>query len=188
LSSTIDGASSAGRSAPLLGASDELIRGGVPQPFCHRSSSVVGARVPKAKGREMVCPVLAVSSLVERDGTVLLVRRGSPPYQGHWSFPGGKVRFGERLMDAARREVREETGIVIDVGGLIDTAEIISPAVAAADPHHFVILVFAGRYVSGIPHAADDAAEALWVANGTLRTLTTTPDTGRILSQRFGKG
>jgi 8-oxo-dGTP diphosphatase len=56
-------------------------------------------------------PEVAVGAIVQRDGELLLVRRGHGPGAGEWSLPGSRVRHGEGLREAAVRETREETGI-----------------------------------------------------------------------------
>jgi 8-oxo-dGTP diphosphatase len=88
-------------------------------------------------------PYLGVSVAVWRDGEVLLVRRGRAPLAGSWSFPGGGVSLGERLEDAARREVREETGIDIAIVRQIDRAEIIVRDAEGRIERHYVLIVFA---------------------------------------------
>jgi len=128
-------------------------------------------------------PVLGVSTLVRRDGHVLLVRRGRPPLADSWAFPGGRVEFGETLATAAAREVLEETGITVAVTGPIDHGEIMIRDAAGAIARHYVLIVFAGRWEAGEPVAGDDAAEALWVAEADLPRFAKTPDTERILAR-----
>ena len=99
-----------------------------------------------------------------------------------WSFPGGGVSLGERLEDAARREVREETGIDIAIVRPIDRAEIIVRDAEGRIERHYVLIVFAGRALSGEARAGDDAAEARWVAVEEFGRLNLTEDTGRILA------
>jgi len=125
-------------------------------------------------------PIVAVS-VVARDGDrVLLVRRDSPPFAGAWALPGGKVRAGERLAEAAARELLEETGIAVDGLEQIDVAEITDAGDTGA---HYVIVVFAGAPLPSRLVAGDDAAEARWAAPSDLDGLTLTADTARILSR-----
>jgi len=58
-------------------------------------------------------PRVAVGAVVFKGGDVLLVQRGQPPAEGTWAIPGGSVRIGETLPQAAEREILEETGVII---------------------------------------------------------------------------
>jgi ADP-ribose pyrophosphatase YjhB (NUDIX family) len=102
-------------------------------------------------------PRLAVGGvLVEGAGPTaraLLVKRGRPPGEGRWSLPGGRVEAGERLAAALVREMREETGLDVEVGPLVLIAELIDP-----DGPHFVVLDYACTRVGGTLAAGDDAA------------------------------
>ena len=95
-----------------------------------------------------------------RRDDVLLIRRGRPPFMGHWSIPGGKVEHGEAMRDAVLREVAEETGVTARVLGLIDAFDALP---AAADAPHFALIDFACAHVAGEPLAADDAMDAEFV-------------------------
>ena len=64
-------------------------------------------------------PKVAVGVIISRDGAILLNRRDIEPGRGLWSFPSGYVDVGEALTEAARREVREETGLDVDIGPLV---------------------------------------------------------------------
>ena len=97
-----------------------------------------------------------------RDGTlhVLLVRRGIPPFQGTWAIPGGFVMPDESLDDAARRELREETG-VDDVW----LEQLYTFGDPRRDPRGRVITVAYYALISpdrAPPLAGSDAAEARW--------------------------
>src|SRR4051812_40082201 len=108
-------------------------------------------------------PHLGVSVAVWRNDEVLLVKRGRAPFAGFWSFPGGGVELGERLEEAATREVREETGIEVAIVRQIDRAEIIAHDGNGRIERHYVLIVFAGRMIGGAITAGDDAAEARFV-------------------------
>jgi 8-oxo-dGTP diphosphatase len=105
-------------------------------------------------------PIVGVGVALVEEGRVLLVERGRQPAKGRWAVPGGKVEFGEPLRSAARREVLEETGLVVDVGELIWAGEHIS------DHGHIVLIDFLGEVTGGELRAGDDAARAEWVALG----------------------
>ena len=129
-------------------------------------------------------PVLGVSTVVQREDAVLLVKRAKPPFEEVWAFPGGKVEFGESLKAAARREVLEETGLDVEIEEQIDRAEILQGhETAGVDAYHYVLIVFAARYIGGEPTAGDDASEARWFRAEELRSVETTPDTARILAR-----
>jgi mutator protein MutT len=100
------------------------------------------------------CPTLAVGAVVFDEGRVLLVRRGKAPRAGSWTLPGGCVERGETLHAALKREIAEETGLVIEVGPLLDAVELIDAE------HHHVVLDYLCRATGGSLRAGDDAAEA----------------------------
>jgi 8-oxo-dGTP diphosphatase len=99
---------------------------------------------------------IGVGAVVFRGGDALLIRRGKPPFLGQWSIPGGKIRHGEALEDAVRREVLEETGVEMRLIGLLGVFE----ALPGPSPDHFVMIDYAAEWVKGEPVAGDDAAAA----------------------------
>lgn len=111
-------------------------------------------------------PEVAVGAVVVRARRLLLVRRGRGVALGRWSLPGGRVESGETLAEAVRRELYEETGLDVRVGGLCGVAEDIS------DVAHYVILDFwAEAQGDATPVAADDAADVRWAGQAALRDL-----------------
>jgi 8-oxo-dGTP diphosphatase len=128
-------------------------------------------------------PLLAVSVVIWRKDRALLVRRARPPLAAIWSFPGGVVEIGERLEEAATREVREETGLDIEIVETIDRAEVIRHDDTGKVERHYVIIVFSGRYISGKAEANDDADAVAWVDSSQIAKYELTPDTARILKR-----
>jgi 8-oxo-dGTP diphosphatase len=116
---------------------------------------------PRMSGKEVA---IGVGAVVFRGAAVLVIRRGKPPFEGRWSIPGGGLLHGERLEDAVRREVFEETGLEIALGGLIGVFEAIPGA--HPDPaldRHVVMIDYWATSDAGAPVAGDDAAAAEFV-------------------------
>jgi 8-oxo-dGTP diphosphatase len=117
-------------------------------------------------------PQLAVSGAIFRDGKVLLVRRARSPGLGFYSFPGGRVEFGESLHTALHREVDEETGLRIEILGLAGWREVLPGA--GGDGGHYVIMSFAARWTAGEPVLNDEHDDFKWLAPDRLGDLKVT--------------
>ena len=93
-----------------------------------------------------------------RDLKVLLIERGQEPYKGAWAFPGGFLNMDETAEQGARRELKEETGLVLkhlkQVGAFSDVNR---------DPRDRVITIafYALSRISAV-QGSDDAAKAQW--------------------------
>lgn len=117
-------------------------------------------------------PQLAVSAGIFRDGKILLVRRAREPAKGVYTFPGGRVEFGESLTEALAREICEETGLVIEIVGLIGYREALP---ARTGGHgHFVILPFAARWAANEIALNDELDDAKWLSPNDLEGLRVT--------------
>ena len=108
-------------------------------------------------------PRPGVSAIIFREQAVLLIERGSGALKGRWSPPGGHIEPGERMRAAALREVREETGVEADVGGLVDVHEVLLQGGDGRLSAHYLLAVFWGRWRAGEPAAGSDAAAARFV-------------------------
>jgi 8-oxo-dGTP diphosphatase len=106
-------------------------------------------------------------------GDVLLIRRGKEPHYGRWMVPGGTLEWGESLEQAAVREVREETGVEIEIETFVEIIEAITPGDSG---FHYVIMDYAARLVSGEPAAGSDALDAAWVSVEAQTRYDLTPD------------
>ena len=129
-------------------------------------------------------PALAVGAIVVDKGAILLVKRDREPARGEWSLPGGRVEMGETLREALVREVREETGIDIDVDGLIGVAERVVRSDEGDIAFHYVILDYVCTARSTGLKPGDDAADARWVPVTDLAEMTLTSGLLEFLSDR----
>jgi 8-oxo-dGTP diphosphatase len=131
-------------------------------------------------------PQLAVSAAIFRDSKVLLVRRARSPGKGFYSFPGGRVEFGETLHAALHREVDEETALKIEIVGFSGWREVVP---SKSGHGHYVILSFAARWIAGEPVLNEELDDFKWLAADALGELKLTdglPDmlkaAGRLIS------
>jgi len=108
-------------------------------------------------------PVVGVGAVVVQDGKALIVKRRHEPRKGEWSLPGGRVELGESLHDAARREIKEETGLDVDVGPLVEAFDRVH-RLDGRVRYHFVILDYLCVPTGGELTAGDDAEDVAWVA------------------------
>ncbi len=122
-------------------------------------------------------PIPAVGVVCLRGDEVLLIRRGTPPRLGEWSLPGGRIEPGEKAIDAALRELREETGVVARIVGLIDVVDGVFPEI----DRHYVLIDYAAVWVGGEPFAGDDAAEAVFVPLDAVDAMVGWSETRRII-------
>jgi 8-oxo-dGTP diphosphatase len=98
-------------------------------------------------------------------GRLLLIRRGHAPALGTWSLPGGRVEPDESLPEAAAREVLEETGLIVEVGELIQTVTVFG----------YLVHDFAATVIGGALTAGDDASEVRWCEPDDVPAMTLSP-------------
>ena len=108
-------------------------------------------------------PIPATIAAVVRDGHVLLVRRANPPDQGRWAFPGGNIEAGERIEDAAARELFEECAVRAQPLQVFDAVDVFDHDEAGALRRHYILIAVLCRWQAGEPVAGDDAMDARWV-------------------------
>src|SRR6187551_3104500 len=110
----------------------------------HRQVAQAQAGNEAGKDQTTMTPIVAVGAFIfDREGRVLLVERGKDPGKGLWTVPGGRLEPRETLAQAVAREVREETGLIVEVGALACVVE------RMGDDFHFVILDYLARSIGG---------------------------------------
>ena len=128
-------------------------------------------------------PIVGVGVVVFRGDEVLLIKRGKPPVSDRWSIPGGAQEVGETVREAALREVAEETGIEIDIVGLIDVVDGITRDAGGRAKYHYTLVDFAALWRSGEARAASDAAATRWIGHDALSEVALWDETRRIVAR-----
>jgi 8-oxo-dGTP diphosphatase len=122
-----------------------------------------------------------VGAIIMQDERILLVRRSNPPLQGEWSIPGGLVETGETTKEAIVREVREETGLEIEVVRLAEVFERIVRDRESRVQYHFVLIDYLCQVIAGEAHAASDVSEVRWVRTDELEKFAVAPETCEVI-------
>jgi len=119
------------------------------------------------------------SALLVRDeaNRILLGKRNKDPQRGSWVIPGGKIHAFESIAEAAARELREETGLIVEVGEHFNVYEIVNPP-----NEHRIVIYSWGRVVGGEPTASDDISELRFFELDELGEVPVTPLVKRVLT------
>ncbi len=117
-------------------------------------------------------PKVATGVVAERDGRILLTKRGHEPMYGRWSFPSGFVDAGEIVEDAARREVQEETGVIVEITRLL--------GVYSTAGERVIFVAYAGTVTGGDLRAGEEALDVGYFAPEALPSPAFPHDTAII--------
>jgi len=131
-------------------------------------------------------PLVGVGSIIIKGDRVVLVKRAHPPIQGQWSIPGGVLEVGEFVREAAIREAREETGLVVEPGELLGVFDRVLRDSEKRVQYHYVLIDFLCKRVGGELLAASDAAEVRWFTLEELPALNLAEDTLEVIKKGFG--
>jgi 8-oxo-dGTP diphosphatase len=134
-------------------------------------------------------PLLGVGALIftssGRRGPILLVERGGHPLKGYWSLPGGLVETGEKLEDAVRREILEETGLRIEPVSRFEIFERIMLDASGRAEYHYVLADYICKVVGGTLRAGDDVSRAEWVRRAELGNYRITEGTREVIEKVY---
>jgi len=136
-------------------------------------------------------PLVGVGAIIidsaSHDSRVVLVKRAHPPLQAQWSIPGGVLEVGELVREAAVREAREETGLVVEPGELLGVYDRVLRDAEQRVQYHYVLIDFLCRRISGELRAGSDATEVRWFTRGELPGLNLAEDTIDVVGKGFRK-
>jgi ADP-ribose pyrophosphatase YjhB (NUDIX family) len=130
-------------------------------------------------------PIVGVGAVVIHLNRVLLVKRGNPPLRGEWSLPGGVVELGETLRAAAEREAREETGLIVKAGEVLEVLDRIIPGKHGAPQYHYVLVDFLCTAEAGKMRAGGDAEAVRWAKKSELAQYKLEKPALRVIRKAF---
>jgi 8-oxo-dGTP diphosphatase len=132
-------------------------------------------------------PLVGVGAVIIEDTRVLLVKRAHPPLQAQWSIPGGVLEVGELVREAAIREAREETGLIVEPADLLGVYDRVLRNTDRRVQYHYVLIDFLCHRIGGELRAASDAAEVRWFTREELPALNLAEDTQDVIHKGFAK-
>jgi 8-oxo-dGTP diphosphatase len=132
-------------------------------------------------------PLIGVGAIIIDGERVVLVKRAHPPLQAEWSIPGGVLEVGELVREAAVREAREETGLIVEPIELLGVYDRVLRDREQRVQYHYVLIDFLCRRVAGELTAASDASEVRWFRREELAELKLAEDTVEVIGKGFEK-
>ena len=130
-------------------------------------------------------PILGVGALIFEGSRILLAERGGEPLKGYWSLPGGVLETGESLQDGIRREIREETGLIVEPAGIAEVFERIMRDESGRAEYHYVLIDYFCDIVGGALCAGDDCSAVRWFEVKELPGLLLTEGTLGVIEKTY---
>lgn len=118
-------------------------------------------------------PLPGVGIIIHDKGKVLIIKRAYEPSAHRWSIPGGAVELGERVRDAAQREVEEELGLKVVIKDVVDVMDNIVYEEGKVK-YHFVLIDFWAEIQSGNLTLSHECLDAQWVGKDELNVYDLT--------------
>jgi len=128
-------------------------------------------------------PIIGVGAVIWRGDHFLMVRQSTPPRDGLWGLPGGAQELGETIVSALTREIREETGLEVSVGPLIDVIDAIMDDEENRIRFHYTLLDYRCDWRRGEARPDSDVEEVRWTRLGELDDLPMWDETRRIIER-----
>jgi 8-oxo-dGTP diphosphatase len=153
--------------------------------IAHRSLLERYNRAAPMKREFPEIPLVGIGAIIIECDRVVLVKRAHPPIKGHWSIPGGVLEVGEMVREAAVREAREETGLIVEPSELLGVYDRILRDAESRVQYHYVLIDFLCRCVGGQLHAASDAVDVRWFTRKELPALNLAEDTEEVIEKGF---
>jgi 8-oxo-dGTP diphosphatase len=132
-------------------------------------------------------PIVGVGAVIIENGRVALVKRGHDPFIGEWSIPGGALELGETVSDAVRREVLEETTLVVEPMSLLNVYDRVILDNDERILYHYVLIDYLCKRISGDLQAASDCDHARWFTAQEAAKLSLPADTAEVIRLGFKK-
>jgi len=129
-------------------------------------------------------PLVGVGGFIHKDGRVLLIRRKFEPNRGRWAPPGGLLEVGEDPQEAAKREVREELGLEVEVEGLLQVANEVIKDDGGRIKFHFVLIDYLMRPLGEKITLNEESDEFTWFEPSAVEGLNATANT-KLITKKF---
>jgi mutator protein MutT len=131
-------------------------------------------------------PFVGVGAVIVQNDRVVLIKRGHAPAIGEWSIPGGTMEVGETVREAVVREVREETGLIVEAGKLLGVFDRVLRDPSDRVQFHYVLIDFLCTPTGGQLKAGGDAVEARWFTAEEAGKLSLPEDTTEVIRKGLG--
>jgi len=128
-------------------------------------------------------PLVGVGVLIRDGAKILIAQRAREPSKGLWSIPGGLVELGEKVRDAAKREVEEETGLSVEIDDLLGVFDSVTRDEKGAVQYHYILVDFLAHQTGGELKPASDCSDARWVCPEEVSQYHTTRTLGLLMEK-----